>query len=805
MKKDSYLLWLIILFALLTLLLYEPFAGKGGDECFYLSYLTSILYDGDLLFYNDLLSSNNPYFISLGMASRITETGFVANPYAPGSALLAFPFFLLGTLAEAVSSGSLQLPPQDKYAFFILYFASFSAVFYTLLGLYLLFRLLTLRFPGQVAFWSLLALFITSPLIMYTLKKGFMSHSYSFFAVALFLYLCLGERRWSPLWHAFLIGMGAGLVSLARWQDAVLLIFPLFFFLTQIQKEIGKHKSPLLRLSLLAFAGFIPFFLLQIILWRIIYGKFLLLPQGEGFFRPLQPYLFKFLFSGWNGLFSTSPFLLIAFIGFFRLFRQLPCFSLSLLLPVILHIYICSANVDWFGGMSFGARRFCSALPFLSFGFAALFDALHKRLSSFKRLSFNSFLGVILFIHLLFVIFSHRGAFTYYFFPYQLWLWQEVILRLLLHPLWTLADSTWLQFLILGRNNSLALLLFLMLPSFFFYLLLRATQRFPFFRATLIISIYLIVLFTAGWAYFRHREQYEPGLLLLQALKQEKTAPLKDNLTLLTQAMQKDPANCLIKFKYLVTRLSLGESEETLAEELKEFARHCTKFGAAVLFANKRISPELKKYLITLHTDDFLFDEYITGNIVLGFLQFRQKAEAQQRLARSFIPSISYMELMSRLAEEEGNFTQAAGWWARSLFFHPAHATAYWKLREFSVSHPEINLAQWDLGPEKIDKNLSRLLYTNYKINLRGTKLYGTLHPHWQPTLLQATTELCAFLLKTNKHDEAFSIAEESVRLIGSDPAFAGIYAELRKYYENKPQPSRLSICLNRINKMSNR
>ena len=117
---------IIIIFALLVLVLSEPFDGKGGDECFYLAYLTSLVYDSDLLFYNDLLASNNPYFISIKMVSDISETGFVKNPYAPGTALLSLPFFLCGTVIDGLVSGSLSHPLHDRFSFFLLLITSIS-------------------------------------------------------------------------------------------------------------------------------------------------------------------------------------------------------------------------------------------------------------------------------------------------------------------------------------------------------------------------------------------------------------------------------------------------------------------------------------------------------------------------------------------------------------------------------------------------------------------------------------------------------------------------------------------------------
>ncbi|MCX7766295.1 MAG: hypothetical protein N2246_06290, partial [Candidatus Sumerlaeia bacterium] len=766
---------LFICYFIIAVLLFEPFSGKGGDDCFYYSYLTSLMYDGDLLFYNDLANSNNPVFVSLGMVSQISDTGLVKNPHPPGTALLVFPFFLIGYLIDSLIFGTFTHPQLDRYSFFVLYVASLASVFYVLLGLYLLFGVLTRYYSSQVSLWSLICVFVTSPLIMYTLKFGLMSHSYSFFAVCLLTYLCLGEQHREEHWRAILLGLTLGLIFLIRWQDIILILFPALIEIFRIQRSDNKIKIKSVAIIILSFA---PFLCLQCLCWKIIYGKFLTLPQGEEFFQPLKPHLMKFLFSGWNGLFATSPFLLIAIIGLGFMWLKNRLLTLILLLVIGLHIYVCSANVAWFGGMSFGARRIITVLPFFTFGFASIFEIILQRTSGFKRIFVHLMLIVILFIHILFVIFTHRGTFTYYALPYQLWLWLDIFQRLLQTPLLTTGDSYWLKFLLWGRHIYLSIVLsvLILVPILGCYLFIRIFHWINRLRVLLIITCYLFIIILISWLVIKIPKLYTPGLLLRQALQQETKEYLNENLVLLTQALQTDPTNCILKFKYLVTRLSQGETERNLTPDLLKFAWECGKFGSSSLFSNKHLPPELKQHILQIIRNEFLFDEYITGNVVLGFLQFGQADAAKNRLAKSYISPLPYMELRARLAEEQQDWISAAKWWRNITIFQPASSSAWWKLRELSINQPEAIMKQCGLDSPLINKKLSHILETNYKIAFRGTRLYASLHPHWQPTLIQATTELGNFLIKTGRYEEAFSIVEETDKLIGSEPAFIPIY-----------------------------
>ena len=89
-------------------------------------------------------------------------------------------------------------------------------------------------------------------------------------------------------------------------------------------------------LGVVALAAAAVAFLPQMLVWMVLYGQPLALPQGGGFMRWTQPALWSVLFSDWHGLFTWTPIVAVALVGLVPLARQhgswLPCAILFLVL-----------------------------------------------------------------------------------------------------------------------------------------------------------------------------------------------------------------------------------------------------------------------------------------------------------------------------------------------------------------------------------------------------------------------------------------------------------------------------------------
>ncbi len=117
-------------------------------------------------------------------------------------------------------------------------------------------------------------------------------------------------------------------------------------------------------------AMFVP----QAIYWKLIYGQFLLVPQGGSYLQWSSPQFEAVLFSSRHGLMSWSPLLWVGAIGCLGVLRRAPALGGALMFAFVVALYVNASVHDWWGGASFGARRFDGALPGFGLGIAAAIE-----------------------------------------------------------------------------------------------------------------------------------------------------------------------------------------------------------------------------------------------------------------------------------------------------------------------------------------------------------------------------------------------------------------------------------------------
>jgi hypothetical protein len=372
-------IFVIISVSLLLLFLLVAYGGRlASDGNFYFSYLHSLVFDRDLDFANEYAKLNVrglPYI-------KPTATGRLPNVFAIGVSFLWLPFYLIAHIISFFAHlfGGGITPDGFSYPYATA--CSLASLIYGTFGVILLYLTLKKFFNKWVAFSSALGIWLASFLLWYQVFEPSMSHAPSFFTASLFIYLFLRFRGKMKLKQYLLLGAVGGLSMLVRWQNALLLLFPLTYFLFDFFAALRERKVERLKRLLMfgllfavfAFIVFSP----QLMAWKVIYGKFLTIPQGN---RMLfgKPAFFEVLFSSRHGLFPWSPVVYLGFIGSFFLLRRERRFILTFFLVFILMTYVNASIFDWWSGWAFGARRFSSLLPLFAFGLAALIDLLGKR------------------------------------------------------------------------------------------------------------------------------------------------------------------------------------------------------------------------------------------------------------------------------------------------------------------------------------------------------------------------------------------------------------------------------------------
>lgn len=327
------------------------------DGVGYFAYLPSTFFDHDLVLFNE--------WQHFGMlpdgviaSSRLTATDHVGDHWAAGSAVVWYPAFIAANfLLPHFPRDGISLPYNVAVAT-----ASAVCGLITLLAGFLVARRF---FTATVALIATIAVWFGSSLLWYSTREALMAHAVSAAICALVVLASL-ERQWLAA------GIAAGLAFAVRPQNATFILVPIIL--------IGIHKW--LEIA----GGFLAGALPQIVVSVALYGNplrlFSIAPgnsEWHSFERvwPWQP-----VFSWYHGLATWTPLLLLGGIGLLLLMRTNSRLAAAGLLMFALQ-WLINATIDrpFWGGSSFGQRRFDNCTIFFLIGLAALFDALPRWLN----------------------------------------------------------------------------------------------------------------------------------------------------------------------------------------------------------------------------------------------------------------------------------------------------------------------------------------------------------------------------------------------------------------------------------------
>ncbi len=368
----------------------ETMRIMGVDPVGYYVYLPSLIFDRDLDFADEY-----EHFRGIGYVApdqELTPTGRMPNPYSIGVALLWLPFFLCGHVA-ALATGSAANGLSAPYGVAIY----ISNVVYGFAGIVLIYRLTERVFARGVALMSVTLIWFASGVLYYLFPLSPMSHMPSMFIVTLFVIVWLVRREEMSLWSYVALGALGGLAALVRWQNALFLVLPAADLASELRRR-GVKRETVLQVLVMG-AVFLVVFSPQMIVWKVLYGGFITVPQGAGFVSWFKPALFDVLLSSRHGLFSWTPVILLAVIGLFMFPKEKRQLGYLLLAAFALQLYINSV-AGWVG-WSFGMRRFINCSGLFSLGLAAFLTKIQQRV----RLRYLALIGLLPIIwNVLFVI-----------------------------------------------------------------------------------------------------------------------------------------------------------------------------------------------------------------------------------------------------------------------------------------------------------------------------------------------------------------------------------------------------------------
>ncbi|MEK7072174.1 MAG: hypothetical protein AAB969_01235 [Patescibacteria group bacterium] len=370
MPYNKILIILSLILFLLFLAINIPSPLKiEGDGVFYYSWLRSALFDHDFNFYNEL-----NYFSTYDVGSKwILDTGFktyigkIPNAYAYGTGLAWLPLFALANLLSLIFN-----LPKDGYSFFYVLSVNLSSWLFGLASLVIVYINLKKIFSARISFWSSLGIYLATPWFYYQFFEPSMSHLASLFMVCLFFNFIIKFHQKEKV-NLWLFSSVVFLMVAIRWQNMLFLVTFLPFLLS------SRHDFKLLmKRSLSVIGPTLVFWLTQFVLWKHLYGHYILTPQGRGFMR-FDFHGLYILFSTNRGLLLWSPIVILSFCGFYFLYKKSKqLFFISISALVVQWLINGSLN-DLGGGDAYGARRFIETLPFLSLALAAFWAKVKNK------------------------------------------------------------------------------------------------------------------------------------------------------------------------------------------------------------------------------------------------------------------------------------------------------------------------------------------------------------------------------------------------------------------------------------------
>lgn len=335
-----------------------------GDSYGYYAYLPTLFYGNDFS-YNHVKEKELSYFNAKyynGYLNK-TEEGKDVNKYFSGVALLSIPFFFVAHILAPLFDY-----PQDGYSAIYQVLFYLGAIFYFFLGLVFLSKTLkNIGFSNRSVILTIVFVALGTHLFYYSFYRA-LSHVFSFSIISAFFCL-LSQFQLSDKTNQkklmFLILLTFGLICIVRPTNGLVLFIVPFFI-----KDFTKYIKSIISIQ---FIGFLIPIGVQLLVWKILVGKWIVFSYANEGFYFSKPFLFETFLGPNYGLFLYTPMLLISLVGFAVAIKQNKKYIYPLLVS-ILALYIISAWWCWGYLAPFSIRPAVDMLPILALPMAFLLE-----------------------------------------------------------------------------------------------------------------------------------------------------------------------------------------------------------------------------------------------------------------------------------------------------------------------------------------------------------------------------------------------------------------------------------------------
>lgn len=384
---------------------YNGVIKSGGDSWGYYAYLPATLIYHDLGNLQKTIAKRSEYspnsvtkeangYLRIEEAHAYQKNTIIK--YTNGIAILYAPFFIVAHIFCKL----INLYPADGFSSPYNWAVSIASLLYALLGLYLLWRLLSRYFSQTICLITITIIAAGSNLYYFSVLNTGMSHGFLFMLYVVCLFATDSYYSSKKYKYAILIGLSCGLISLIRPNELLVILIPLLwnvFSITELKERfhfILKHLSSFGIMAVSVIAINIP----QIIYWKLLSGQYFFYSYTNEGFDFLHPHIKDGLLGFANGWLVYTPVMLFSLIGLFYLPKYFIKSALFTYIILSIHVYVIYSWWCWQYINGFGSRPMVEMYALLSFPLACFFTRIWYKLilkyMLFALISFLIFLNL---------------------------------------------------------------------------------------------------------------------------------------------------------------------------------------------------------------------------------------------------------------------------------------------------------------------------------------------------------------------------------------------------------------------------
>lgn len=293
--------------------------------------------------------------------------GKLVNVYPTGAAIFNLPFFLTAHLLASTGLAPADgLSPPYQWAII------FSGLFYGILGMYLLRRLLLHYFSEGITALVLFLVFFGTNLYWYATYDCTMPHIHLF---ALNVGIILLTRQWivTRTWRiSLLLGVMLGLGVITRPSEIVWVLIPLLwevYSFNTFRERIASFFQ-LWPSTIMLIVGAVAVGSIQLLYWKFTSGNWMSYNHTEGF-DFFHPFTLQALFSFKKGWLLYTPITILFVAGILFLRKAQRSMWIAVTVFFVFNLWFITSWECWWYAGSCGQRPFIQSygLMALPFGF----------------------------------------------------------------------------------------------------------------------------------------------------------------------------------------------------------------------------------------------------------------------------------------------------------------------------------------------------------------------------------------------------------------------------------------------------